>query len=450
MPEPQVIKTDKDLPIMEVPPPAPPSQAEIARLKQQIAIEEDIKRRTDEYADISRERFESTKKQQAEMAPAYQQAQELFKEREKVLKETPIPKPPDITPPSQQAPIDKSTAELMGSVGLIISSIAGFGGRMNGIRMNQALAGFLNGYHDGRYADAEFARRQWHDMFEYQIALYKNQVEFTRDILSRSGMTVENKVAEINLRMAQYNDYQEGMERRERGLATIITDLRQQESLVQRMSDLDERIKDHELRRKIDIGKYNLDVMKYLHPEKTAGAGSLVEQDKRAIALRQMGLPADTPLGNLTQEQAAQYAQLVAGGKGTKSTDPKIAKYYLEEIEAEAGREYERQLPIVKREAKERSKATNTIISEKEIVDETVRRVDNFVRSTYRYKVVGSAPNMFANLRTGQYGREIRVAPMLSQTEPPQPAARSAPARAIDPKKATEFEYRDGKVIPTR
>jgi hypothetical protein len=421
MPEPEaVIQTEKDPPLMEAPKPAATSESEAARLRQQIAYEEDIKKRTDEYAETSKKRLESLEKQQEATAPLYKEAQDLAKEREKVLKETPIPEVPQIPPPSQQAPIDKPTAELMGYVGLMISSIAGFGGRMNGIRMNTALSGFLNGYREGRYADAEFARRQWHDMFEYQIALYKMQVERTRDILGRSGMTLENKVAEINLMMAPYKDYQEGMDVREKDLATIITDLRQQEQMIQRMTEADQRIKHNEEQMAIERQRYNLDVMKYLHPERGAAAKApTAEQDKLALAYAELGIPAGTPIGSLKPEQATKVRELMkTASAGKTGALASTSKAYADSVKEAAKREFENQLKQIGREM---TAGKVGKLDRKGAMEEAQKRADKFLQENFKYKIVG-------RYRDWLDRTQFDVAPMFGSVSAPTAGAGEAPS----------------------
>jgi len=162
-------------------------------------------------------------KAQEAAAPQREALQKSLEQRGQAL-EQPIPQPPSIPPPSTAPPISKDTATLMGSIGMLIAGIGGFGSRRVGMAMNAAAAGLLHGFRTGRYDQAEFAAQQWRNLFDYQMGLYKTQLEIFDENMRRDNLSIENKLEQYKLAMAPYQDEAQRAKEREKDLEQTFQD----------------------------------------------------------------------------------------------------------------------------------------------------------------------------------------------------------------------------------
>lgn len=115
----------------------------------------------------------------------------------------PLPNLPQL--PKVQDFMDRDTASMMAG---IASLIAGFNsnGRVRGIRANQSLAAGLKGFQEGSLLRAKLGLEDWKNQVEQQMMEFKMIRQRNLDILQAKGMTIEDKLKEIELSNAPYKN----------------------------------------------------------------------------------------------------------------------------------------------------------------------------------------------------------------------------------------------------
>lgn len=139
-------------------------------------------------------------------APLRDEAVQAMRAREAAAEQVasqPIPSIP--APPKVQDFLNRDTASMMAAVA---SLIAGFNsnGRIRGVRANQSLAGAVEGFMQGNLLRAKLGLEDWHNQVEQQLMEFKMIRQRNLDILSAKGMTIEDKLAEIQLANAPYQN----------------------------------------------------------------------------------------------------------------------------------------------------------------------------------------------------------------------------------------------------
>lgn len=171
---------------------------------QQQGILKDLETQRALTALNTEERKDILARSEAAAAPVREEAIGAMRSREAAAEQVasqPIPSIP--APPKVQDFMNRDTATIMASIGALI---AGFNsnGRIRGVRANLALAGALTGFQQGSLLRAKLGLEDWRNEVEAQLAEFKMIRQRNLDILSAKGMTVEDKLQEIQLVQAPY------------------------------------------------------------------------------------------------------------------------------------------------------------------------------------------------------------------------------------------------------
>jgi hypothetical protein len=198
---------DEPLSTTEIESPGTPTAAETREItagRQSVISDLETLRKREQAG--TTEQVESLKKKETAQAPLRTEAIEAMRAREAAggaLAAQPVPSLGQ--PPKLQNFMDRDTANMMAGVA---SLIAGFNsnGRIRGLRANQSLAAGINGYMKGAYEKAYLGLQDWKNQVEAQLTEFKMMRQQKLDILNASGMTLEDKLAEIKLVGAPYDN----------------------------------------------------------------------------------------------------------------------------------------------------------------------------------------------------------------------------------------------------
>lgn len=173
-------------------------------ITQQQSILKDLETQRALTALNAEERKDILTRSEAAQAPLRTEAVEAMRAREAAAEQVaaqPIPSIP--APPRVQDFMNRDTASMMAGIGALI---AGFNsnGRIRGVRANLSLAGALTGFQQGSLLRAKLGLEDWRNQVEAQMLEFKMIRQRNLDILSAKGMTIEDKLAEIQLANAPY------------------------------------------------------------------------------------------------------------------------------------------------------------------------------------------------------------------------------------------------------
>ena len=244
-------KGAEKMPAMDSPAPSMPSQPPPTKQPDQSELEyqKALHSYWTQAAEITNKRLEAARaaekaqedyqKAEAERRPALQQA--LQQEQAAINQH--LPQMPQIPAPSMASPISKDTAMTMASIGMLIAGLGGFGSKSTGRAMMGAATGMLDGFYKGRYDQAAAAHRQWEDFFNYQMGLYKMQIDQFNARMAQSHLSLENKVEQYKLDMAPFQDAQERAAMAEKTYGDIFKDQAQLIGVMSKMNEANDKIK---------------------------------------------------------------------------------------------------------------------------------------------------------------------------------------------------------------
>jgi hypothetical protein len=193
-------------------------------------------------ADLGKEREASIKsegdilaRQRQEIEPAVKETQGLMAEQQKRLAEPPPEAPKLGTPPKVSDYFNKDVGTMLLTAATLVAGIGAGAGRVRGIRAMNSLAGGINGYVAGNLQAAHDGIQDYANQMEAQIKEYQLLTERSNNIITRGGMSIQNKLNELQLLKAVHGMMLDEETVKQKGIGAHIEDTMHQMEITSKL-----------------------------------------------------------------------------------------------------------------------------------------------------------------------------------------------------------------------